>query len=155
MAILLPQNFQVVQLMSGCKKSHAANRNAVFIGIALAHPSLLRQVFKKCDGGLANHTEFVDKTFQRALVESTGSHVVILFKARQHARIIARDMMRAVSENALGINDVTQKLLDRPLAGSVRELGGAAFIELFNSAMLCSSCVARIDRIWSPATRLT
>ena len=75
------------------------------------------------------HTEFVDQAVQRALVESTGSHVVILFKARQHDRVIARDMMRAVSENALGINDVAQDLLDRPLAGSIREFGGAAIID--------------------------
>ena len=52
--IFLPQNLHVVQLVSGGKKGHAANRNAVFVGVALAHPSLLRQVLKERDGGLAN-----------------------------------------------------------------------------------------------------
>ena len=145
--IFFPQNLYVVQLMSGGKKSHTANCHAVFVGVPLAYPSLLWQVLEESDCRLTNNTKFVDEALQRALVERTGGYVVILFKARQHNRVIACDMMCAIAENALCIDDVSQNLLDCPLAGSIRKFGGAAIIDILNNSVLCSSWAARIDTI--------
>jgi len=115
--------------MSSGKKGQASNCDVVLVGQALAQPSLLGQVLEERDGGLTNGTIFVDEAVQRTLVEEAGSHVVILFKARQRSDVIARDTKRAVAKNTFGINDVAQNLLDCPFAGSIRELGGATIID--------------------------
>ena len=64
----------------GNGRGYAENLTLYLLVVALANPSLLRQYWRSAIVDWRTITVLVDKTGQRALVERTGSHVIICSK---------------------------------------------------------------------------
>src|SRR5262245_15266962 len=94
-----------------------AHCDGVVVGDAAAHPGFGIQVPKQVDGRTANAVEFINEVLQRYVGVMCMLNPWILIETGQRGGVITREDESAVRKDALGIDDVSHKLLHGPLAG--------------------------------------
>src|SRR4051812_49205448 len=112
----------MVQFMASNHVGEGTYGNLVVARYTTPGPGCIIESTKERHGRLSNRCKLINKTLQGAMCERSILHVVILLKAGERSLVIAGDAQCPVAENALGINDVSQRFLDTPFSRSITKI---------------------------------
>src|ERR1051325_2389651 len=117
--IPLAQNIQVVQFVPRDDVREGAHADFSVAGHAPPQPGGLRQVAQQGEGGAPHRPEIAREVLQGQAAEVGAGDVIVLLEAFDRGAVVAPEAQGAVGEDALGVADVTDDLLDAPFAGRV------------------------------------
>src|SRR5437660_176395 len=127
--IPLAQNTHVMAHVSGHDEGNRAHGDLVLVRGPHATPRLFIQRAKHRDVSQTDQPQLADQIFQLDFVVMRRQHVVVLIETGQVLLLPARDAERAITKNALAVDQVTDDLANAPLAFTIAE----RFLMRFNS----------------------
>src|SRR5690606_16662686 len=118
-AVPLDQELPVVQLVAGDDPGEGTDRNFVSARHPTPGPRLRGQAAEQGDRRIADRVELTAEVGERACTELRWRYVGVLIERGEGRRVAAGKSERTVDEDALGVADMADDLLDRPLPGRV------------------------------------
>lgn len=108
-----------MEFMAGNDIRECADTDLRFVGNAPAQPGAFLQTAEQKESGAADAGKLFRKHLKPAMREWTIAHVIVLLKPLNRGGVAARDSKRAVGEDSLSVDDVTEHLSDAPFPGCV------------------------------------
>src|SRR5271154_326678 len=120
--VSLLENLPVVQLVPRRDECQRPHTHLVFVGRTAPHPRVFPKRPKQRQARAPHIRKFFDQTRQRPFVESAAAHVVVLLESLHRRLVAPRNPQCPVRKNSLGIADVAQHFLHRPLVCRIAKI---------------------------------
>src|SRR5580700_4563832 len=120
--VSLLKDLPVMQLVSRGDVSQRPHAHLVLIRRASSQPRLFAERAKQGEARTSHERVFLHQTRQRTFIESAAAHVIVLFKALHGGLVAPRNPQGPVGEYPLGVADVAEHLLHRPLVCRVPKI---------------------------------
>ena len=111
-----------MQLMSGHDESNRTNRRGLIICDAAPQPRFLIQRCEERQAGHSHVRKLVHHISEGALVEVARPDIIVLVEAGKRRPVPASNAQSTIGEDPLGVGNVTDHLLHRPLAGRIAKI---------------------------------
>lgn len=121
--IPLAQNVGVMYLMPRDDVGEGAHARHALVSQPPAHPRLRVQMLEHHDARLPHALEFRRQFDERIPVKRSMTDVIVLFITGQRRLVVAREAQRAIREDSLRVDDVSDEFLDAPLVSSITRPG--------------------------------
>src|SRR5215469_15195420 len=112
----------MMYLVPSNDKSQGAHGDFVAVSRSTPGPvtgSQMSEEYKSCS---ANRFQFFNQTGQRNVRMRAVTNIVVLLEAWHRSAVVASNTQRTISHDALGIDDMAQRLLHAPLALGVAQV---------------------------------